>query len=75
MERGGFNRISIRTRNSRYIWQQGVLLWTRRLGMHPILGVKLATALAPSMLAWLEAVLLVAFEDTGEWLDVQASRG
>jgi 2-polyprenyl-3-methyl-5-hydroxy-6-metoxy-1,4-benzoquinol methylase len=75
LERAGFSRISIRTRNSRFIWQQSYLLSKQRTGAQTGSGGKPGNSLAPSVLALMEAVLLVAFRDLGEWLDVQASRG
>jgi SAM-dependent methyltransferase len=75
LEQGGFTRISIRTRNSLYFWQQSFMLWTRKRGMPPRIGGKLAASFVPSMLTLLEAVLLVASARSGEWLDVRASSG
>ena len=48
LERGGFSRISIRTRNSRYLWQQSFMLWTRQPEMLPGFGARLAVKL-PSL--------------------------
>ncbi|HOC56205.1 MAG TPA: class I SAM-dependent methyltransferase [Verrucomicrobiota bacterium] len=74
LTRGGFSRISIRTHNSSYFWQQSFRLWARNAGTHPGYSVKLAAKLGPSLLAVLETALLVAGTGTGEWLDVHACR-
>lgn len=74
LERAGFDPISIRTRNSRYIWQQGFMLRTRQLASQTGFGQKPAIPLASTVLALLEEGLLLAFAGIGEWLDVQACR-
>jgi hypothetical protein len=74
LERAGFHRSLIRTRNSRFMWQQSLMLRQRRPAVNPGSGGAPAPILAASMLALLETIWLVASANSGEWLDVQAFR-
>jgi SAM-dependent methyltransferase len=74
LEKAGFPRISVRSRNSRFIWEQSYRLWRNRSGVQQCGAAQPAWLPAPPVLALLESVCLPVFRNAGEWLDVQATR-
>ena len=74
LERAGFDRLSIRTRNSRYIWQQGLLLRMHQLDLNPGVGAKVAGYLLACAFSLFEAGVLMAKGDAGEWIDAHACK-
>lgn len=74
LEKAGFPRISVRSRNSRFIWEQSYRLWRNRSGVQQCGAAQSARSPAPPVLALLESVCLPVFRNAGEWLDVHATR-
>ena len=74
LNKAGFSRASIRTRNSFMIWQHSLVLLKGQCASDLTFAGRLARNMASGLLSLLETTLLTARVQAGELLDVRASK-